>query len=124
MPKSPHDTLALVVLLGTFLLSGPFLAAAKRRYSDGQRQSLSSRGYDPVVIGAGLVGVFGGYYFAPIAPLWAVLGATLGVLIAAYRIARLHRGQSYSSAARTLTLLGVALQLVGPIAAVILRASK
>jgi hypothetical protein len=124
MPKSPHDTLALLVLLGSFLASGPFLAAARRRYTDVQRQTLSSRGFDPVVIVAALIGVFGGYYFAPSAPYWAVLGVTLCAIIAAYRIARLHRGLAYSSSARVLTCLGLAFQLIGPIGAVILRASK
>jgi hypothetical protein len=124
MPKSPHDSLAILVLLGSFFVSGAILAVAKRRYSEAQQRTISSRGVDPMVVVAGFAGLLGGYYFAPVFPVWAILGAVAAITFAAFRIANHHSGQEYSSATRVLLTAGIALQLVGPLVAITLRALK
>jgi nitrate reductase gamma subunit len=122
MPKSPHDTLALVVFLGSFFMSAIPLSLAKRRFTDAQRIALADRS-DHFMTSILFICLVCGYYYAPVKPFWPVVVAAVGASYAAFRVSRLHAGQSYSPPTRALLVVGIALMFGGPVVAVLLRAA-
>jgi hypothetical protein len=123
VPKSPHDLLAFGVLFAS-LVGGVMLAMlAQRRFTEAQRQLLAGRSPDfPVMAVIGAT-VLAGFWYAPVRTFWPIVVTVVGAGFAAYRIAGRHAGQDYSPAARALLVSGAALQLGGPVAAVLLRAA-
>jgi hypothetical protein len=123
MPKSPHDALAVLLILASIAVGAYFLKRFRRRLTDEERAVLVARGGDLVAIAA-VAGVGIAYFFAPVHPLSAILGACACTALSTYRLGRYHTKQTYSSASRRMLILGLALPSTGFLAAVIVRAMR
>ena len=123
MPKSPHDLFAVAILFAT-LAGGILLTTlAKRRFTEAQRAHLTGRGADVAVMAVLALCVIAGFRYAPVRTYWPIVVTSVGAGFAAFRLNRLHAGQGYAPGARALLVAGLALQLGGPVAAVLLRAA-
>lgn len=123
MPKSPHDALAVLLFLGSLAAGAYFLKRFRLRLTQPERAALVARGADRVAILA-VAGVAISYFFAPVYPMPAILGACACTALSTYRFGRYHSKQTYSSASRRMLVLGLALPSTGFLAAVILRAMR
>ena len=123
MPKSPHDFVAVAILFASLAGGIVLTTLAKRRFTEAQRAHLTGRGADVAVMIVLALCVLAGFWFAPVRTFWPVVVTAVGAGFAAFRLNRLHAGQSYAPEARTLLVAGLAMQLGGPVAAVLFRAA-
>lgn len=121
MPKTPHDNLAFAIFIGGFLFGSLLLQMAKKRFSEAQQATLRERWkLDPILLGSAL-GIFGAYYFAPLHPYLAILGAVVFGSVCCVKLVRLHSGQGYSVTTRGFLVASLFAQLAGCLGAVFVR---
>jgi hypothetical protein len=123
VPKSPHDLIAVAILFASLAGGIVLTTLAKRRFTEAQRAHLTDRGADVAVMVVLALCVLAGFWYAPVRTFWPIVMTVVGAGFAAFRLNRLHAGQSYAPEARTLLVAGLALQLGGPVAAVLMRAA-
>jgi hypothetical protein len=121
MPKTPHDTIAVLILLGAVFLGAFVLKRAGRELTATQRATLKARGTDAVAI-AGTFGFAVAYFYAPVQPLWALVGTVACIALVATRLVRHHSSQDYTPNRKTFLIVGLAIQGIGFLAAIIVRA--
>jgi hypothetical protein len=123
MPKSPHDLLAFFVLFASLAAGVVLTTLAKRRFTEQQLARLTGRPADVAVMVVLALCVLAGFWYAPVRSFWPIVLPAVGAGFAAFRLNRLHAGQGYAPEARALLVAGLAVQLGGPVAAVLLRAA-
>jgi hypothetical protein len=121
MPKTPHDTIALLVLVAGVFLGAFVVKRAGRELTAAQRTALKARGVDAVAV-AGIFGFAVAFFYAPVQPLWALAGTAACVALVAARLVRQHSSLGYTPARKTLLISGLAMQGAGFMAAIIVRA--
>jgi hypothetical protein len=123
VPKAPHDSLAVLVLIGGFVLGSVLLKTAKKRFSDAQQATLRDRWkLDPILLGSAF-GIFVAYYFAPLHPRLAILGAATFSAVCGLKLLRLHAGQGYSAITQGLLVASLCTQIASGLGAVLIRAA-
>jgi hypothetical protein len=123
VPTSPHDIIAVTILFASLAAGILMTTLAKRRFTAVQRAHLTGRGADVAVMVVLALCVLAGFWYAPVRTFWPIVVTAVGAGFAAFRLNRLHAGQGYAPEARALLVAGLALQLGGPVAAVLLRAA-
>ena len=121
MPKSSHDTAALLTILVAFFLGSALLKRASLEVAAEQRTALAARDWDPVAMLA-VLGVGVAYFYAPEQPQWALAGTGVCLGLATLRLVRHHSGQHYPTRRRWLLTSSLIVQAGGFFAGVLLRA--
>jgi phosphatidylglycerophosphate synthase len=121
MPKTPHDAISTLILLGSVFLGAFILKRAGLELTATQKATLAGRRMDAVVI-VGILGFAAAYYYAPAQPLWALLGTFACITVIASRLARHHSALDYTRTRKAFLIIGLGVQGFGFMAAIILRA--
>src|ERR1700688_109195 len=117
MPKTPHDAIAILILLASVVLGSFVQKRASRELTATQRAALKARGMDAVVI-MGTLGFVVAYFYAPVEQLWALIGTAACIAVIATRLVLHHSFQEYTSTRKALLICGLAIRGVGFMSAV------
>jgi hypothetical protein len=122
VPKTPHDSFAVLILIGGFFLASLLLRNAKKGFTEAQQATLKNRWkIDPVLLGS-VFGIFVAYYFAPTFPALAILAGVAFSAVCGVKLVRFHAGQSYSGRTKGLLVGSLCTQLASGLGAVLIRA--